>query len=100
MSTNDIVASIDADVVLDKKWLETIIKYFEMNSIIMCGGKMTEKYLDSKINEWRSIYYSQNWGNNDIENPPFYTVAIQFNIRTFGKILMDIMRNYSLTEKT
>jgi len=71
MSTNDIVASIDADVVLDKKWLETIIKYFEINSLIMCSGKMTEKYLDSKINEWRSEYYSQNWGNNDIENPPF-----------------------------
>ncbi len=70
-STNDIVASIDADVVLADNWLEVMIKYFEGNQNIMCGGKMIEKLIQNEFNLWRAKYYSQNWGNNDIENPPF-----------------------------
>ena len=37
----------------------------------MCGGKMDEYLLKNKINVWRAKYYSQNWGNNLISNPPF-----------------------------
>ncbi len=70
-SLNDIVASIDSDVVLDKKWLETILPKLKNNNIAMCGGNMIEKYTDNKINAWRKKYYSQNWGNKDIENPQF-----------------------------
>ena len=69
-STNDIVGAIDADVVLDKHWLETLLKNLGKNQIVMSGGKMIEK-IDSKFNSWRSKYYSQNWGDKDLENPPF-----------------------------
>jgi len=68
---NEIVAAIDADVVLDKFWLENILKTFEKNKITMSGGKMIEKNVDNKFNSWRSRYYSQNWGDKNILNPPF-----------------------------
>ena len=71
LSQNDIVASIDADVVLDPKWLEIMIQNFEKNNETMFGGKMTEKLLINKFNKWRAKYYSQNWGDKDVDNPPF-----------------------------
>ena len=71
ISSNDIVASIDADVVLVESWLEIMIKNFEKNKNIICGGKMIEKLIQNKFNLWRAKYYSQNWGNDNIENPPF-----------------------------
>ena len=69
-SKNDIVGAIDADVVLDKYWLETLLKNLGKNNIVMCGGKMIER-IDNRFNSWRAKYYSQNWGDNNVENPPF-----------------------------
>ena len=37
----------------------------------MFGGKMTEKLLINRFNKWRAKYYSQNWGDKDVDNPPF-----------------------------
>ncbi len=69
-SKNNIVGAIDADVVLDKYWLETLLKNLGKNNIVMCGGKMIER-IDGRFNSWRAKYYSQNWGDKDLENPPF-----------------------------
>lgn len=70
LSKNDLVASIDGDVVLDKFWLENIMKTLT-DEIMMSGGNMIEKNLDNKFNLWRAKYYSQNWGDKDIKNPSF-----------------------------
>ena len=70
-SSNNIIASIDADVVLNDMWLEVMIEYFDKNQNLMCGGKMSEKLIENKYNAWRAKYYSQNWGDKDIINPPF-----------------------------
>ena len=40
---NDIIGSIDADVVLDKNWLETLIGQINKDNVFMCGGNMIEK---------------------------------------------------------
>ena len=69
-SKNEIVASIDADVVLDKLWFEKISSHIKKN-ITMCGGNLSEKYTDNIYNKWRSIHYKQNWGNKNIVNPAF-----------------------------
>ena len=69
-SKNDVVASIDADVVLDEFWLENISSHLKEN-IIMCGGNLAEKYTNNVYNKWRSIHYKQNWGNQNIVNPAF-----------------------------
>jgi len=68
---NEIVAGIDADVVLDKFWLETILSYLKKDKIVMCGGNLIEKLTENKFNLWRSIYYKQNWGEQELLNPPF-----------------------------
>ena len=70
-SSHQIVTSIDADVVLEKDWLEIMIKNFEQHQDIICGGKMIEKLTKNRFNAWRAKYYSQNWGDKTIENPPF-----------------------------
>ena len=70
-SSNSIVASIDADVVLNTKWLEIMIKNMSRYENTMFGGKMTEKLIENKFNAWRAKYYSQNWGDKNLENPPF-----------------------------
>ena len=70
-SRNDIIAAIDADVILDKYWLENLIPEIEKKNILMCGGRMDEQLIENKINLWRAKYYSQNWGNKLVLNPPF-----------------------------
>ena len=69
-SKNDIVASIDADVVLDKLWLEKISEHLEDN-VVISGGNLIEKYTHNIYNNWRSVYYKQNWGNKNLKNPAF-----------------------------
>ena len=61
-SSNEIIASIDSDVELDKKWLENIIISLKKNNIVMCGGNMIEKYTSNKINAWREKYYNKGPG--------------------------------------
>ncbi len=70
-SSNQIIASIDSDVELHEEWLKVMLEKFNINPNIICGGNMEEKFLTNKFNFWRAKYYSQNWGNNDIVNPPF-----------------------------
>ena len=70
-SSNEIIASIDSDVELDKKWLKNININLKKNKIVMCGGNMLEKYTNNKVNAWREKYYNQSWGKKDILNPAF-----------------------------
>ena len=50
----------------------------------MFGGKMTEKLIENNFNAWRAKYYSQNWGDKNLENPPFYMEVTQSNQNQFG----------------
>tara|TARA_B100000676_G_C18004847_1_gene803094 strand:- start:979 stop:1557 length:579 start_codon:yes stop_codon:yes gene_type:complete len=58
-------------VVLEKNWAEILLDKLGQNKIGMCGGNMKEKLINNSFNMWRAKYYSQNWGNKDILNPPF-----------------------------
>ena len=49
-SSHQIVTSIDADVVLEKDWLEIMIKNFEQHQDIICGGKMIEELTKNRFN--------------------------------------------------
>ena len=70
-SSHQIVTSIDADVVLEKDWLEIMIKNFEQHQDFICGGKMIEELTKNRFNAWRAKYYSQNWGNTSSDDPDF-----------------------------
>lgn len=68
---NEIIASIDSDVVLDTYWLENILKDLKKNNVQICGGKLLEKMKSNPCNTWRAKRYKQNWGLDDLSNPPF-----------------------------
>lgn len=63
------IASIDADVELDKDWLKVIFHSIKKNNATWVCGKMYEKYLDNPCNFWRSLRLRQHWGEKSIMNP-------------------------------
>ena len=65
------IASIDADVELDPKWLEILYEDMRKNQITFIGGRMFEKYIDNPCNLWRSIRIGQQWGDKSLSNPNF-----------------------------
>ena len=75
---NNIVASIDSDVVLENNWLEVMLGLIDKDDKALYGGKMIEKFTQNKFNSWRAKYYSQNWGPVDVNNPPFIFDATQY----------------------
>ena len=36
-----------------------------------CCGNLKEKYLQNIYNQWRAENYKLNWGDFDVQNPPF-----------------------------
>ena len=68
---NKFVASIDADVILDKKWLENIMKDFTSDEIACACGNLEEHYKERTADLWRLIHMKQNWGKKMIINPKF-----------------------------
>ena len=65
------IASIDADVVLSKNWIEQIINTLKKNNATLVGGRLYEKFVENPFNLWRSIRLRQHWGDNNLLNPKF-----------------------------
>ena len=65
------IASIDADVELDKYWLEILYSCILKNDATLAGGRMYEKYLNNPFNHWRSLRIGQQWGDKDLNDPSF-----------------------------
>ena len=65
------IASIDADVELDKYWLEILYSSILKNDATLAGGRMYEKYLSNPFNHWRSLRIGQQWGDKDLIEPSF-----------------------------
>ncbi len=68
---NEFVASIDVDVILDKKWLENLMKDFTSDKIAGACGNLEEHYKKRTSDLWRLIHMKQNWGKKVIINPKF-----------------------------
>tara|TARA_B100000902_G_scaffold225118_1_gene213745 strand:+ start:684 stop:1535 length:852 start_codon:yes stop_codon:yes gene_type:complete len=70
-SKYDFLASIDSDVVCEKKWLEILFNTMKEKKVDLIGGKLIDKYIEEPANHWRSYYLKQNWGNEQVKNPQF-----------------------------
>ena len=68
---NEFVASIDVDIILDKKWLENIMKDFTSDKIVGVCGNLEEHYKKRTADFWRLIHMKQNWGKKRVINPRF-----------------------------
>ncbi len=56
-SKNNLVATVDSDVVPDKSWLLNIYNSMINNKSHLCGGLLLEKYIKSnRYNYWRAIH--------------------------------------------
>ena len=69
-SKHQLVASVDADVEPEKKWLLKLYETQKKFGSAICGGRLFEKYKDKNIyNMWRDIHGTQNpFGGKIIEN--------------------------------
>jgi glycosyltransferase involved in cell wall biosynthesis len=69
---HDLVASIDADVVVAKDWLTNIMRVAEeFPDASGYGGRMTETKSRTLGDRWRSLHLSHDRGPNRIVRPPF-----------------------------
>ena len=65
------IASIDADVELEKNWLEILYSCMIKNNATLIGGRMYEKNIENPFNYWRALRIGQQWGDQDVVNPKF-----------------------------
>jgi cellulose synthase/poly-beta-1,6-N-acetylglucosamine synthase-like glycosyltransferase len=66
---NELVASLDADVVAEPTWLATLLPYFADPKVAAAGGFNNEGVKTSLADRWRGARMAQDWG--DQRRPPF-----------------------------
>ncbi|MFH2020501.1 MAG: glycosyltransferase family 2 protein [archaeon] len=67
---SELLASIDADCVLDKYWLKYALVHLDNPKVAGLCGRLIEKNTATLPDRWREFHLGQHWGNNNI-NPPF-----------------------------
>ncbi|MEW5894789.1 MAG: glycosyltransferase family A protein [Candidatus Omnitrophota bacterium] len=67
----EFIASVDADVILKKDWLETIMRNFTDERICGVGGQLIESCINNVADQWRNQHMRQWWGEKLLLNPDF-----------------------------
>lgn len=60
----ELIASIDADVEPEPRWLETLLAEFHDERIAGAGGELKEKHTHGLANGWRDAHMRQSWGDS------------------------------------
>jgi glycosyltransferase involved in cell wall biosynthesis len=68
---NDLVASIDADCVAERTWLENLLPQLNDTRVAGVGGRLVEGVRESLADRWRCAHMRQEWGSHPIRNPRF-----------------------------
>jgi glycosyltransferase involved in cell wall biosynthesis len=66
---NDLVASVDADVVPDPTWIASLAPHFADPKIAGAGGILFEGVQTTLADRWRLARMGQNWGPTIVRNP-------------------------------
>ena len=66
-----LIASVDADVLTEESWLETLLVSLNDSGSAGAGGKMTEFYQESLGDRWRAVHMAQHWGDEAKNKPRF-----------------------------
>ena len=66
----EFVASVDADCVCEKDWLEILLGHFSSSHVAGAGGKLLETRNTRPADLWRAMHMKQHWGDAALE-PPF-----------------------------
>lgn len=68
---NELVAAVDADVVLDARWLANVMENFDDPAVAGACGRLIEKHHSALPDAWRAAHMPQHWGEKKIRNPHF-----------------------------
>jgi glycosyltransferase involved in cell wall biosynthesis len=68
---NELVASVDADVVADPNWIATLLPHLDDPKVAGAGGILTEGVQTTLADRWRRARMAQEWGPQYIRNPRF-----------------------------
>ena len=71
LARNELVASIDADCVVDSAWLATLVSHMDDSKLAGVGGRLIEGVQCSVADRWRSAHMPQEWGLESIRDPIF-----------------------------
>lgn len=70
-SRNELVASVDADVVADPNWIATLLPHMADPKVAGAGGFLVEGVQKTLADRWRCARMAQEWGPRYIRNPRF-----------------------------
>jgi len=68
---NELVASVDADVVADPSWIATLLPHLDDPKVAGAGGILIEGVQTTLADRWRRALMAQGWGPQYIRNPRF-----------------------------
>jgi len=71
IARNELVASVDADVVADPNWIATLILHLDDPKVAGAGGILVEGIQTTLADRWRYARMAQEWGPRYIRNPRF-----------------------------
>jgi glycosyltransferase involved in cell wall biosynthesis len=66
---NELVASVDADVVADPKWIATLLPHLADPKVAGAGGFLLEGVQVTLADRWRRARMAQQWGPSPVRNP-------------------------------
>ena len=68
---NELVASVDADVVAEPNWIATLLPHMADPKVAGAGGFLAEGVQKTLADRWRRARMAQEWGTKYIRNPRF-----------------------------
>jgi GT2 family glycosyltransferase len=71
VASTEFVASLDADCIADKTWLEMLFPHMVNPKIAGAGGCLIEGIQISLADRWRRAHMPQEWGMKVLQNPKF-----------------------------
>jgi cellulose synthase/poly-beta-1,6-N-acetylglucosamine synthase-like glycosyltransferase len=71
VARTEFVASLDADCVAEKTWLEALVPHLGDPEVAGAGGYLVEGVQDSLADRWRRTHMPQEWGTTLLQNPKF-----------------------------
>lgn len=64
---HELVAAVDADVIVEPQWLETLAEAFSDDAVAGSSGRLLEDYRDTPADSWRAAHLAQDLGEQRIE---------------------------------
>jgi glycosyltransferase involved in cell wall biosynthesis len=68
---NELVASVDGDVVADRNWIATLLPHLADPKVAGSGGILIEGVQTTLADRWRRARMAQEWGLQYLRNPRF-----------------------------